>query len=178
MRATLKYALIFSGISILAKLILWNLGLLENDATLTFKIYILALLISIFLGLSETKDKEQTSPTSLGHDIKTSLQSVVVYALIMSFFTYIFYKFIDWEFMYERIAERMEAAEAFELTSESNIHNKTRDEFLEGERTFAEFAFSAHWYATITLAGFMIIGSISAALISFLIRKNPKYKTA
>ena len=172
MKATLKYALIFSFISIVAKIVLWQTGLLENETTLTFKVYILALLLSIFLGLNETKEKEQTEAATFGEDFKIALRSVVLYAIIMSFFTYIFYKFIDWEYMYDRIAERMVAAESFELTAEANVHNKSREDFLEGERKFAEFAFSAHWYSTITLAGFMIIGSISAGIITVFVNKK------
>lgn len=177
MKATLKYALIFSFASIIAKIIMWQKGLLETDATPSSMIYLAALLISIFLSLNEVKTKEQTEPTSYFTDLKVAMRSVSYFTIIIAVFTFIYYKYIDWDFMYDRIAARVDAAEALELTKENNLRGLTKEEFVDSERKIAETIFSPSTHATITLMGFMLIGGIYSTLLTFLVRMSPKFKS-
>lgn len=176
MRATLKYALIFAGLSILAKIIMWQTGLLDENTAPSAMFYLGALLVSIFIALNETKSKEQLEPTTYFNDLRVAMQSVAYFTIIITFFTYIYYKFIDWEFMYDRIAERIQAAEELELTADINPHNLTKEEFIESERKISETIFSPSTQATITLMAFMIVGGVYSAILTAVIRMSPKFR--
>ena len=152
------------------------MGLLETDASPSFIFFLGALVISIFLALNETKSKELTEPTTYLMDLKVAMQSVAYFSVIMALFTYVYYKFIDWEFMFDKIAERMDAAKKLELTPELNTQNLTKEEFIESERKLSETLFSASTHATITLMAFMVVGTIYSAILTLIIRLSPKFK--
>lgn len=172
MRASLKYALIFAGISIAAKIVMFSLGYLEENATTSAMVYLFLLLVSIFISLSETKSKEQTGPTTYFMDLKSAIQNVAYFTILITLFTYIYYQFIDTDFMINKISERMSMAAEMELSPDNNPRGYTKEEFIENEQEISEIIFSPYTHSTITLMAFTLVGIIYSTVITWLVRKN------
>ena len=174
MRASYKYSLIVSGISIVSVIILWIAGLLEDNALLPPMIYSGALLLGIFLALNEYKT------TDVGKDfiddLKTSLQVVGYFSIFIGIFTFLYYKYIDWEFVYDQIASKIDAATNGEITPENNPDGLTREEIIEKERATAESFISPSSIAFATFILTVITGFTYSIILTFIIRMNPKYK--
>jgi hypothetical protein len=171
-KATLKYGLLFAFIGIVVKLLLWNLGYNYDNATISGATYLFLLLLTIIFSLKEKK-KNNKEQSSFSEDFTYSMQSVGYFVLIISVFTFVYYSFIDVDFMQNKIDERI--ALATQMTEEdlSKISPLSKEEFLKSEQNIVQTIFSPKIHTTLTLVGFLIIGVIYALVLTILFRKAP-----
>lgn len=122
--------------------------------------YLLVFLLALFFGLRNWKSNNEGS--SLVSDIKSGLKIASIYAIILSAFTYIYYKLINPAYFEERIAK------ALQLASESG-------EDLSKVRDTASFIFDAFFHSTITLFGLIAIGFFYTVVLVALFRTKPEF---
>jgi len=91
-------------------------------------------------------------------DLKAGMRIASVYALIMSAFIYIYYSQIDTQYFEQKIQERIE------LTIKQG-------EDIEQAKKSMEMVSTPFFQSTLTLIGFLILGSFYSAMLAFLIRR-------
>lgn len=96
-------------------------------------------------------------------DFKAGLRIAALYAIAMSAFLYLYYAFIDPNYFSEII---------FDPQFEEDVDAETRQKVKEG----GEFVKSAFFHSTISLTGFLLLGSFYSAMIAFLVRKVRGFK--
>lgn len=129
----------------------------DTDLYVRF-LYLLVFLIALFFGIRFDK---QTHPGSaITDDIKAGMKITSVFALILSAFTWVYYKLINPGYFVSKIERTVDAAA-------SNPEAK-----IEKVRETAEFIFNPFIHTTITLFGFMVLGFIYSLVIVLLLRST------
>ncbi|MFB6306540.1 MAG: DUF4199 domain-containing protein, partial [Flavobacteriales bacterium] len=135
---------------------------------------LLLLLLSIFFTVQK-KYKERGKQGGLFSDIKAGLRAVSVYALAVSVFVYIYYGFIDRDYMENKIKERVEwvkNADIEKLKKENdNLNYANKKDLIREEKERAEFLFTAFTQSTFTLLALILTGLVYSGFIALLYRK-------
>lgn len=145
------------GLSILLKMSIYFSG--SQFSTFgRFGIFgnIFFLLTGIFLGIRLFK--KINSKTKFIEDFKAGMRIAAYYAIFMALFVYVYYKFIDPGYFSIRLSNQLE------LAAEQGMN-------LEQVKKTGEFFLNPFFQTTITLMGFLLLGSFYAAMLSFLMRK-------
>ncbi len=147
------------AISILFKMAVYFNGLQSTsfDKVGRFaNIFILMSGVFFAIRLFKSQTKEATKFLD---DVKAGMRIASLYAICMAAFLYFYYEYIDPNYFGElSISHQIEGQEADEAT---------RKRIQEG----AEFVRSAYFNSTISLVGFLLLGSFYSAIIAFLVRK-------
>lgn len=175
-KSAFKFALIAFALYGIFRLLLFQFGLAHDYYTIAVFANMLMLLLAIFFNLKTRKAElaKEKEYTNFFDDVKTCMRAGALYALFVFGFVWLYYAQIDSGYLDMRIETRMEAAAEInfeELTLEDNPHNKTREEFLEDERTFSEFIFAASTQATFTLIGLIALSFIYSLFLAIFYRR-------
>lgn len=122
--------------------------------------YLLTFLLALFFGLRTWKAQNEGS--DFVSDMKSGLKIASIYSIILSAFTYIYYKFINPAYFEGRIAEKMQAA------SEAN-------EDLSKVRDTASLIFDAFTHSTLTLFGLIFIGLFYTLILVAMFRAKHEF---
>lgn len=115
------------------------------------------LMSGVYLGIKLFK-KTETNKTVFLQDVKAGMRVASLYALFMTLFVYFYYSKIDPTYFDQRLASQLSLAEE----NGANLANA---------KEMGEFVLSPYFQSTITLVGFLILGSFYASIITFLLRK-------
>lgn len=122
--------------------------------------YLLFFLLALFLGLKSYKGKYPTA--DLTSDVKTGMKTTSIFALIISSFTWVYYKFVNPAYFANKIEDVKIAAQQSEEATENAINT-------------AEFIFNAFIHSTITLFGMMVIGFFYTLILVLIMRAKPAF---
>ncbi len=124
--------------------------------------YLLCFLVALFIGLRIWK--QQNPNLVFTEDVKSGMKIVSIYAIIISAFTFLYYKVINPSYFSSKIQATVDAVEA----TGSNGAD------LEQVRNTASFVFNAFTHSTLTLFGLMVIGFFYTLILTLLFRYKPK----
>ena len=119
---------------------------------------IFILMTGVFLGIRLFKSQKQEATTYID-DFKAGMRIAAIYALLMSIFLYIYYAYLDPSYFEIKLQKQLELAQ-----NKENVD-------LNKAKEMGEFILSPYFQSTVSLLGFLILGSIYSALIAFLVRK-------
>lgn len=164
MSSSTKYAILVTSFSIILKMTLFYLGLQFSTYNL---IAIFGPLLFLLVGMAISN--YQLNQTSAGNAVlqfndyfKNALKVGVLFAVIYSFFIYLYYNNIDVNFFDNKMAENLKSIEGQGIPAEH----------IEKYKENASFFLSAYKQSFFTLLGFLFISMIYASVISIGI-KNP-----
>ena len=152
------YALSFAFFGMGFRFVVFMLGW---DIIWSTQFYFLFMLLAIFLAVRETFIKERGQ--RFGQLFKVGAQVGSVFALLVTFYTYVLYRWIDLDTFPLLIQERIDEA----------IANGYSPEQLEQLRQGLEVVFTANTQSLATLIGFMLLSFSYAALVSLILTKLP-----
>lgn len=120
----------------------------------------LVMMTGIFMGIRLFKQLSQTKTTFLA-DVKSGMKVAGMYSVLMAAFAYLYYSYIDGEYLITKLNTQIQTAIENGATA-SNVtkHQENGDFFL-----------SAYFMSTVTLVGFIILGTFYSSLITFFVRK-------
>ena len=118
---------------------------------------VLILMSGIFFGIRQFK-KSMNAKTDFLQDVKAGMKVAALYAIMMTLFVYIYYKFIDTGYFQVKLENQLELARQNDLD-------------VEKAREMGEFALSAFFQSTVTMVGFLMLGSFYASIITFFLRR-------
>ena len=134
-----------------------------ENATIFANIFVL--MTGVFLGIRLFKS-QQKEASSYINDFKAGMRIAAVYALLMAIFLYIYYAYIDPAYFEIKLQKQLETAQNAE-----NID-------LSKAKEMGEFILSPYFQSTVSLLGFLILGSFYSAIIAFLVRKFSGFRHA
>lgn len=147
------------AISFLLKLsVYFNSLQFSNFENVALLANIFVLMTGVFFGIRLFKSQQKEASTYIG-DFKAGMRIAAVYALFMSIFLYLYYAYIDPTYFEIKLQNQLEAAQ-----NQENIN-------LEKAKEMGEFILSPYFQSTVSLLGFLILGSFYSAMIAFLVRK-------
>ncbi|MDP4662661.1 MAG: DUF4199 domain-containing protein [Salibacteraceae bacterium] len=123
--------------------------------------YLLFFLLALFLGMRTWKS--QNDPSEFTEDMKAGMKIASIYAMMVSAFTYAYYKFINPNYFEYKISENLR------LASESG-----EDVDLDKVKETVSFIFDAFFHSTITLFGLIFIGLFYTIVIVAILRYKPE----
>ncbi len=118
------------------------------------------IMVGIFLGIRLFK-KQMPEKTTFIADVKSGMKVASMYAVLMSLFVYIYYSYIDSAYFEIKLGNQLELM----------VENGATPQNLKKARETGEFFLSAYFMSTVTLVGFIILGTFYSSLITFFIRK-------
>ncbi len=118
------------------------------------------MMTGIFLGIRLYKQLNEKK-TSFLSDVKAGMKVAGMYAVLMAAFAYLYYSFIDSEYLMLKLEAQIQTA----------IENGANDGNVTKHRENGSFFLSAYFMSTITLVGFIILGTFYSSLITFFVRK-------
>jgi hypothetical protein len=122
--------------------------------------YFLFILFALFFGMR--KHMQKSGFLGFGDLLKTGMKIGAIYSAIISAFTYIYYRFIDYSYYPGKIAEKMlEAKEA----------GASEEQIAQAKETL-EVMFSAS--SPVTLLGFLFTSFIYSLIWTLIFTKIPK----
>ena len=159
-----KYALgaAFGGIIVKMSYFLWLYPNDDWDMYVRFS-YLLLFLLALFLGLRSFKSKYPQSDFTI--DVKTGMKTTSIFAIIISAFTWIYYKWINPGYFASKIEDVKVAAAQSEEATQNAINT-------------AEFIFNAFTHSAITLFGMMVIGFFYTLILVLIMRAKPEVFTS
>ena len=162
MKFILKYAIAVSAASIVLKLVIFFAGL-QFAAVGTYDIYIIFLLvlIGVFHGMRAAKSASGNIQ-NLRENIHTGCKIAALNALVMSVFTYIYYRYIDTGYFPEKIKSTL-------LLMKKNGYSF--EQMFEYSMNARLLFFAPDKVATFTLFGYLLLGGFYAVIAGFILRK-------
>ena len=118
------------------------------------------MMTGIFLGIRLFKQLNE-SKTSFLADLKAGMKVAGMYAVLMAAFAYLYYSFIDSEYLIMKLESQIQTV----------IKNGANQGDVLKHRENGRFFLSAYFMSTITLVGFIILGTFYSSLITFFVRK-------
>lgn len=103
-----KIALLFAFSWILLKYLFYTLHFFQDDILIPGLINNLFLILAIALGLYYEKKKEGFGKGTAFSDLKAAVTSGMIYTLLIAGFIFVYYQYIQPEFIETRIEERMD----------------------------------------------------------------------
>ncbi len=122
---------------------------------------IFVLLVGIFIGLRAHKQKI-LNQSSFVEDFKESMKVTANFVVLLAIFTYAYYSWIDPSFFEIRLSEQVQIAK------DSGMN-------VEQVRQTGETILDPFFHTTITVLGFLLLGSFYSAMLCFLVRKFPGF---
>lgn len=135
-------------------------------AMYTIFVNLFIILVGSFFAVRNYKISNPAS--TIQAEVKAAMKTTTLFALMMSLFVLVYYKFIDTHYFPQLIESRVELAKA------AMKDNPEID--LENVRKTGEMMFSPLTHATITLFGLTVSGALYCFFISLLMRKLPGFK--
>ncbi|PCJ86992.1 MAG: hypothetical protein COA57_05290 [Flavobacteriales bacterium] len=175
--SSLKFALVFASLSILLKLGLFTANILpKSDGTFyLIAVNLMFILLAVFFSINKARVKLNGMPRSVASYAKEGMKSAAVFALTMALFGYIYYQYIDADYLPNMIEQRIAAAENadFEQLQKDNLQFSkiTKEEFIHAQKEQAQTILSPFSQGTFTLFGYLLIGVVYSLLTAFLMRK-------
>lgn len=159
-------AIRMTAASVFMKMIVYTMNWQQtNYEKVYFFMNVFILMTGIFFGIRNFK-KMETVKTNFMEDLKAGMKVAAMYAIFLSLFMFFYYKIIDPTYFALRLEEQLNAAR------ESNLSAGISEQInIEQVRQTGEFVLSAFFQSTITLIGFIILGSFYSSLIAFFLRK-------
>jgi len=174
MKYAFRSAVLFASVFIIVKLIFFNAGWHGKYYPLIIFINILLVLLAMVTGLwSEGK---YTKPKRAYLEIvKSCLRPAAWYIILVTGFVFLYYSVIDKEYTKNLIEQRMEAVEKadFKKIQENSVEykDKTRDDFIDNEREYAEKIFSPFAVSTFTLFGMLLLSFFYSLVIAYVYKR-------
>ena len=162
LRSSLSIAVYATLFSVITKMVIFSVDT-EDYQYIRYSTfaYLLLILLSSFGGIWLFRSKAEGVTTFI-QDMKAGVRVTSLYAVLVSFFTFIYYKLIDPGFFQFKIEQ------AVVIASE----NENAD--LDQARETAEFVFNAFTHSTFTLFAFVFLGALYSVILTWLVRKMPK----
>lgn len=158
MKSFISIATWMVGLSVLLKLaVFFSATQFETFGRFAIFGNIFFLLLGIFFGLRLHKQKV-LSKSSYLEDFKAGMRVAAYYALFMSAFVFLYYNYIDPDYFEIRLAKQLEIARENQMD-------------LEQVKKTGAFFLSPFFQTTISLLGFLLLGSFYSAILAFLMRK-------
>lgn len=146
------------AVSILLKMFIFSMDLqFTNYERITFFGNIFILMAGIFFGIRLFKIQSATN-TSFVSDFKAGMRIASTYAIFMCAFVYLYYSMIDPTYFSSKLAAQLAQAEGSGLD-------------MENARKTGEFVLSPFFQSTVTLIGFILLGTFYSSILPFLMRK-------
>lgn len=169
MKPTVKFAVIFFLVYVILKMVLKIAGLGLELYNLVIFGNMFLIMLAMFLALNVVQ-KARTEPVSFIADVKTCLQTGMLFAVMATAFIFIYYSYIDPDFLERRTDAQLEVLA--ELTPESDVPaGMTVHEFIQKKKEEVGMAYNATYYSAMSLAAFTFINFVYAFFLTFLNRK-------
>jgi len=154
-------AIRMTAVSIFLKLLVYTLNWqFTTYEKIYFFINIFILMSGVFFGIYFFK-KSQTSKSSFLEDIKAGMKVAALYAFFMTVFVFIYYRFIDEQYLIQKLENKLEVVR----NSGQSAQNESN------ARKIGEVILSPFFQSTITLVGYLLLGSFYASIIAFFVRR-------
>lgn len=151
-------AIRMTAVSVFLKMLVFTMNWQQtNYEKVYFFANVFILMSGIFFGIRNFK-KSEPAKTEFIADFKAGMKVAALYSIFMAAFVFIYYKIIDVEYFINKLEMQLE------LARENNMN-------LQNAREMGEFALSAFFQSTVTLVGFLILGSFYSGILAFLMRK-------
>lgn len=158
MKSTFSIAVWMMVVSVLLKMITyvneWQFTDYERVAIFG---NVFVLMTGVFLGIRLFKSKA-VDITTFFDDFKAGMRTAAMYAILMTAFVYTYYSIIDPTYFDIKLKNQLVIASENEMD-------------LEQVKKTGEFVLSPFFQSTITLIGFLLLGSFYSGIITFLVRK-------
>lgn len=158
MKSTFSIAVWMMVVSVLLKMITyvneWQFTDYERVAIFG---NVFVLMTGVFLGIRHFKRKA-VDKTTFFDDFKAGMRTAAMYAILMTAFVYTYYSIIDPTYFDIKLKNQLVIASENEMD-------------LEQVKKTGEFVLSPFFQSTITLIGFLLLGSFYSGIITFLVRK-------
>jgi len=145
-------------VSVLLKMLIFSMNLqFTNYEKVALFGNIFILMAGIFFGirLFKTQAGEKTSFVA---DFKAGMRVASTYAIFMCAFVYLYYSIIDPTYFDSKLAAQLTLAEGNGMD-------------VENARQTGKFVLSPFFQSTITLIGFILLGTFYSSILPFLMRK-------
>jgi len=180
MRITLKTGILFACGWMLIKLSMFGTGM-SSDESLKPSILInmLFLILAITVGLYLQKRKDTESGNAL-RDIKNGLSAGIPYAILVSFFIYLYYAKVDSNFTKHKIAESsVELTKIFKdpiklkklKNSNPDYEVMTNKQIVKAVLKNTESVFSPKSTSIMALAAMLLYSTLNSVFITIILRK-------
>ncbi|MBT6440224.1 MAG: DUF4199 domain-containing protein [Flavobacteriales bacterium] len=166
----IKFALLFSLLGIVTKLVLWQKGLLLDNPEYSGMSYLLSIMMACFFSLYTIRRSHSVNSKYI-NDYKYGMKSVAITALIISVFTYGFYEYIDPEYFPNRISTVIEKAEAVDPSTIKSPIDLTKEDIIKNQTRNAKFMYNSANHSVISLFLFLLLGAIYSTFVTWLVRK-------
>lgn len=166
-----QIAISFAFIALVIKLVIFQFGVQHGDMErYIIYIYMLLLLVTIFLGISKSKEKAE-NPTSFMEDLKSGARTASYFGILMGAITFIYYYAIDVNFFPLKQSERYDIylEEVQKLIGEKSKEQLTTD--LSNGIYSMRLMLSAKFQAMWTTFGLVFLGMFYALFLTIAIRK-------
>jgi len=120
----------------------------------------LIIMTGVFAGIRLFKKINESKTTFLA-DVKSGMKVVGMYAVLMSLFAYLYYSYIDQDYLINKLNSQIQTA----------IENGANEAQADKHKENGDFFLSAYFMSTITLVGFIILGTFYSSIITFFVRK-------
>jgi len=120
----------------------------------------LILMTGIFFGIRLFKNN-QLERTSFLSDLKAGMKVAGIYAILISFFAYCYYSYIDSQYFTIKMQSQLELAE----------QNGAEAGNLKQMRETMGFVLTPYFQSTVTLILFILLGTFYSSIITFFVRK-------
>jgi len=120
----------------------------------------LVMMTGIFVSIRLFKQLSK-SKTSFIADVKSGMKVAGMYSVLMALFAYLYYSYIDSDYLISKLNSQIQTA----------IENGATESNVIKHRENGDFFLSAYFMSTVTLVGFIILGTFYSSLITFFVRK-------
>ena len=135
----------------------WQFSTFEN---IYFLGNTLILMTGVFFGIKLFK-QQQSSSTDFLSDIKEGMKVAGLYAILLSFFAYCYYSYIDSEYFASKMQHQVDLA----------IQNGAKGDDLVKMKDTMGFVLTPYFQSTVTLILFLLLGTFYSSIITFFVRK-------
>ncbi|MEQ8907564.1 MAG: DUF4199 domain-containing protein [Vicingaceae bacterium] len=161
MKSNISIVVWMMVVSVLLKLIVYSQAWQFTDyEKIAIFGNVFVLMTGVFLGIRLFK--MQHKQTSFPQDFKAGVRVAALYAIAMTAFVYTYYAIIDPTYFDIKLEKQVA------LAKESGMN-------LEQVKETGKFVLSPFFQSTVTLIGFLLLGSFYAGILSFLMRKFPGF---
>ena len=120
----------------------------------------LVMMTGIFVSIRLFKQLSK-SKTSFIADVKSGMKVAGMYSVLMALFAYLYYSYIDSDYLISKLNSQIQTA----------IENGATESNVIKHRENGDFFLSAYFMSTVTLVGFIILGTFYSSLITFFVRE-------
>ncbi len=137
---------------------------LDWESSVSTQLYFLFLLLAIFFGMRASF--LQNPQRTFGQLFKVGARASATFALVVSAFTYVFYKWFDPNYFAGLIAARIDEAKSLGYPEDQ----------LENVTATSQVIFSLSMHIPLTLIGFTLLGISYSVIVALIFKKVPMMK--